>query len=266
MTTIQPITREQALEVFGPNGENWVQGWGEYGPGVDQPRTCWRGMIRHCSPQPGDGYLIEQVEIRRGFGDEWNDRYDTEFADILEHLNGGIEVTDEDLAGTFGTQWREIVALVRRAAVLTAAEAKLLAAAWDAARASARAAAGDAAWAATGDAAWAAARDAARASAWAAAWAAARDAARASARDAAWAAAGDAARAATGDTTGDTTGDAAWDAARDAAWDAAWALVVRALIGQYGFAQEHYGTLTAPWREVIGPVHPEDGARDGGAQ
>ena len=56
---------------------------------------------------------------------------------------------------------------------------------------------------------------------------------------------------------------AAWDAARDAAWDAAWgvlavedaalALLVRDLL-----APEHYRTLTAPWAQVVGPVHPDD--------
>ena len=55
---------------------------------------------------------------------------------------------------------------------------------------------------------------------------------------------------------------AAWDAARDAAWDAALgaavALVSRDLIGQHGFTQTHYDTLTGPWRKVIGPVHPDD--------
>ncbi|MGB1224867.1 MAG: hypothetical protein ACPHCN_12085 [Mycobacterium sp.] len=83
---------------------------------------------------------------------------------------------------------------------------------------------------AAGDAAWDAAGAAARAAAWAAAW--------------------DAARA------------AAWDAARDAAWDAAGdvarAAAVRDLIGQHGFTQQHYDTLTGPWASVIGPVHPDD--------
>ena len=62
---------------------------------------------------------------------------------------------------------------------------------------------------------------------------------------AAWDAARDAARGA--------ARDAAWDAARGAARDAAWALVARDLI-----STEHYDTLTAPWRTVIGPIHPDD--------
>ena len=51
------------------------------------------------------------------------------------------------------------------------------------------------------------------------------------------------------------------DAARDAAGAAAGALVVRDLIGQHGFTQEHYDLLTAPWATVIGRVHPDDADR-----
>lgn len=60
--------------------------------------------------------------------------------------------------------------------------------------------------------------------------------------------------------------DAAWAATRDAAWaaawaavgDAAWALVVRDLISENGFTQEHYDLLTGPWAAVFGPAHPDD--------
>ena len=43
------------------------------------------------------------------------------------------------------------------------------------------------------------------------------------------------------------------DAVRNAAWDAARALVVRDLI-----TTDQYDTLTRTWREVIGPIHPDD--------
>jgi len=36
------------------------------------------------------------------------------------------------------------------------------------------------------------------------------------------------------------------------------ALCVRDLIGQHGFTQTHYDTLTRPWASTIGPVHPDD--------
>lgn len=61
--------------------------------------------------------------------------------------------------------------------------------------------------------------------------------------------------AAAGAAAGDAAGAAAWNAA----WDAAWALVVRDLIGQHDLTQEHYDALTRLWREMIGPVHPDDG-------
>nr|DAL34355.1 MAG TPA_asm: hypothetical protein [Caudoviricetes sp.] len=73
----------------------------------------------------------------------------------------------------------------------------------------------------------------------------------------------------------DAAGDAAWDAAwaaawaaaraaaRDAAWAAAWAaaraLSIRDLIGTANYTQEMYELLTAPWRNVMGPLHPDDG-------
>ena len=88
------------------------------------------------------------------------------------------------------------------------------------------------------DAAWAATRDAA----WAAAWAANRGATRAAAWAAAWAAVGAATRGAD----------------RAAVGDAAWALVVRDLISENGFTQEHYDLLTGPWAAVFGPAHPDD--------
>ena len=60
---------------------------------------------------------------------------------------------------------------------------------------------------------------------------------------------------------GDAAGDAAGAVARAAAWYAAGAaagLLVRDLIGQHGFTQQHYDTLTRPWRTAIGPIHPDD--------
>ncbi len=235
MNSVITIPEADLVAILGDNGEHWVQGHWENGDGS----ACLHGAIRRCQPIPGDAYLIEQVARRQGWGTNWNDDTSTTWPMVRERL-AHIEVTDADLADTFGPQWEAIVALVRRSAVLTADEAKRL----DAARAAARGrtgpgrahdgqrggAAGDAAWAA----AWAAAWDATGA----AAGAAARAAARAAAGDAAW----------------DATGAAAGAAARAAAR----ALVVRDLIGKHGFTQAHYDTLTGPWRTVIGPVHPDD--------
>ena len=138
-----------------------------------------------------------------------------------------------------GPQGEQVAAFIERCATLTADDVRRLVAARDAA------------WGTTRVVARVVARDAARDAAWAAARVAAWDAARAAARDAAW--------------------DAAWAAARDAAWGTAWdaarvaarALLLRDLIGQTpGWDQDAYDLLTGPWRQVIGPIHPDDGERD----
>ena len=198
------IPEAELLNLLGQHGEHWMQGCWERAD-----KMCLHGAIRRCSPQPGDAFLFEQVAERQGWGTNWNDDESTEWVQVRERL-AHVEVTDVDLADTFGPQWEQVVALVRRAAVLTADEVTDLAVAW--------------------------------ATAWAAAWNAAGAAARAAARAAAWAAAG----------------DAAWAAAGDAARAAAVALVVRHVIGQHGFTQDHYDLLTGPWRKVVGPVHPDD--------
>jgi hypothetical protein len=208
------IPEADLLAVLGENGEHWIQG--EFG---DDQSMCLHGAIRRCQPIQGDAYIIEQVAAHLGWGTDWNDAHTTNWALIRARL-AHVEVTDADLADTFGPQWEHIVTLVRRCAILTGVEQhKRLDAAWAGARAASAAAV---------------ARNAARAAAWFAAGAAAGDAA--------WAAAG----------------EAAWAAAGAAAGDAARALVVRDLIGQHGFTQQHYDLLTGPWRTVIGPLHPDD--------
>ena len=194
-TTIIHIPVEQVLDRLG-HGNLWTRGWGT--PDDSTQPTCLHGAIRFCAPVPGDAQLIEQVGARFGFGTFANDQA-ADFAAVESLIRAHADISDDMLADTFGPQWQPIVVLVRRAAILTSAEAKALdaarAAAWDAARA--------AAW----DAALDAARDAARA-ATRAAWDAARDAARAAAR----AAALDAARAlVVRDQVGDTFTQAHYD-------------------------------------------------------
>jgi hypothetical protein len=129
----------------------------------------------------------------------------------------------------FGPQGEQVVTLIERCLTLSAAEVDRLAAAWGAAWDT---------WAVARDAAWGAAWDT---------WAVARDAAWAAAWDT-WAVAWDAARGA--------MSGASWNAARDAAV----ALLCRDLIGQSpGWDQDAYNLLTGPWRDVIGPIHPDDG-------
>ncbi len=127
-------------------------------------------------------------------------------------------IREVDVHLALGPQGEHVAALIDRARRLGHQEPESLRAARDAARDAAQAAAGGAAE----DAAWAAIRGTSRVAAWGAAV------------------------------------NAAWGAAWEAVRDAAWALVVRDLIGQHNFKQEHYDLLTRPWRTVIGPIHPDD--------
>ena len=145
-TTIIHIPVEQVLDRLG-HGNLWTRGWGT--PDDSTQPTCLHGAIRFCAPVPGDAQLIEQVGARFGFGTFANDQA-ADFAAVESLIRAHADISDDMLADTFGPQWQPIVVLVRRAAILTSAEAKAL----DAAR--------DAAWAAAWDAARAAARDAAR--------------------------------------------------------------------------------------------------------
>lgn len=210
----------------------WVQG----SMGSADHGVCLHGSFRYCDLRPGDPYILSAVFRARGQGEEWNDAAGRTVDEVRAALM--VEITDADLESTFGPQWFEVVALIRRVAVLTAEEAGRV----SAARA----------------AAWGAAQGAARFAAWGAAWGAARDAA----RDAAWGAARFAARDAAQDAAQGTAQGAARDAAqgtaRGAAWDAAQALSVRDLVGRHGFKQEHYDTLTAPFRAAGITVHPDD--------
>ena len=204
MNPVITIPEADLVAILGRNGEHWVkQSWGD---GVS---ACLHGAIRRCQPQPGDAFLIEQVALRQGWGTQWNDATSTTWQMVRERL-ANIQVTDADLADTFGPQWEQIVALIRRAAIMAPADVQQVTAPRPVARAAARVTARSAALAASRTPAWAAAVAVARGVAW------------------------------------------------DAAWAAAAALVVRDLIGQHGFTQEHYDTLTGPWRTVIGPVHPDD--------
>lgn len=178
----------------------WVQGTLKDKAG----RVCLTGSLRpFCTP--GDWRLLQAVLEHRERAEEWNDLPERTEAEVVEFLETA-EITDADLAETFGPQWKEVRALVRRASALSADEEAQLSASWDTAGRTARRAARDAAWSAAGDASW----------------------------------------------------RAYWYAARGAAVGATRALIVRDLIGQHGFTQEHYDTLTAPWAQVIGKVHPDD--------
>jgi len=223
-------------------------GWTQGTERDETGRVCLTGALKYCDPQPGDWLIAREVFRTKGRAEGWNDAKGRTRREVLDLLLS-TEITDVELALTFGPSWETVVALVRTAATITTQQVLDLGAAWGAAWGAARGAA----------------RDAARGAAWGAAWGAARGAARDAARDAAWDAARDAARGAAWDAARDAAWGAARGAARGAAWDAAWGAVTRDLIGQHGYTQAHYDELTRPWREAVGRLHPDDAELRGAA-
>jgi hypothetical protein len=142
----------------------WIKGGLENSDGV-----CLTGALQYCQPVPGDWLIARAVARHRGHGENWNDETGRTRSQVLAWLEAAEPITDAELGAVFGPQWEAVVALVRRAAILTPDEGEALRAARDAARDAGRVAA------------WVAARDAA----WDAAWNAARDAALDAAGDAA---------------------------------------------------------------------------------
>ena len=218
---------ETVIHVGGDDLASMLEGHWRQGSYSDSDGAmCLHGAIRRCCPVPGDAHLIEQVEARLGrWSTDWNDDDNRTEGEVVALARRGWDITDADLAATFGPQWRAVVALVRRAAAPTADESWRLVPAMDAAGDAAGAAAGDAARYAAMDAAGYAARYAARYAAWCAARYAAMDAAGYAARYAARYAAMDAAMAV-----------ATWDLATD---DGPYTVAMRDL-------------LLAPWVEVCG--------------
>jgi len=147
-TTIITQPAAPILAILGENGEHHTRGWGNYAaPPGETINTRLYGAVRRCCPVPGDAHIVEQVMARRGRGIGWNDDRATSWADIRAHIGDGWEITDDDLADTFGPQWEHIVALVRRIVVLTRGEVVRLASAASAAWV----------WASAASAAWASA-------------------------------------------------------------------------------------------------------------
>jgi hypothetical protein len=226
------------------------------------PDGGWDEGIAPPTGFPGPGWLHMATVPTECVGMSWPCRlFEVEPADDLgedrprhEHKVGATSVrvlAEVDARVALGPQGVQVAACIERCATLTADEVSRLNAAWDAA------------WGTTWDAAWDGARVATRGATRDATRVATRVATRgAAARDAAWdaAAARDAAWEATRDAAPwDAAWGITWDAAWGITWDAAWALLLRDLIGRYpGWDQGAYDLLTGPWRQEIGPIHPDD--------
>ena len=193
--------------------------------------------LRGGATFPGGGWYHLATVPTECVGMSWPCRlFEVEPVDDLggdrprhEHKVGATAVrvlAEVDAHVALGPQGVQVAAFIERCATLTADDVRRLGAAWCAARGASRGRLSG---------------GAVRGTAWDTTWNTAWDIAstRGAARDAAW----------------EATRDAAWDAT----WDAALALLLRDLIGRYpGWDQDAYDLLTGPWRQVIGPIHPDD--------
>ena len=119
MTT---LTEEMALVVANLESREWIQGKERDNEG----RVCAHGAVMTCQGlRPGDDQIIRAVMRAKGLTESYNDENGRTKDDVLK-LMRQIEITDADLESTFGPMWREVVAVVRRAAVLTRYEANRL--------------------------------------------------------------------------------------------------------------------------------------------
>ena len=114
------------------HGKRWITGWGDWR--TPEGATCLHGAIRFCQPVPGDAQIIERVGARFGFGIADNDNA-SGWNEIETMIREHAEITDEMLAKVYGPQWAAVIALVRRAAILTDPEWRALADAYAAAAA-----------------------------------------------------------------------------------------------------------------------------------
>ena len=155
------LSDEMQAVIANLEDREWIQDYD-----VDGDAVCAHGAVKTCDAlRPGDEQIIRAVMRRRGLTEDWNDEDGRTKAEVLT-LMRQIEVSDADLAETFGPNWRLVIAVIRRAAILTPDEMKqltnpLLEMPY---------AAFDTAW----NSAWVAASDAARTAEWYSAWNAAR--------------------------------------------------------------------------------------------
>lgn len=84
---------------------------------------CIAGLVLDCpitTWQPGDNHIVYSMLYHDGFGWPWNDQLSMQEGETaVRKLLWEMVIDDAALCTLFGPQWQEIIALVRRAALLT---------------------------------------------------------------------------------------------------------------------------------------------------
>jgi len=107
-------------------------GWTQGTERDDAGRVCLTGALRYCNPQPGDWLLAREVFRAKGRAEGWNDASERTCNEVVELLRS-TEITDAELAQTFGPSWETVVQLVHTTATITPEQVLDLDAAWGAA-------------------------------------------------------------------------------------------------------------------------------------
>jgi len=202
-------------------------GWTQHTMRNADGKVCLTGAVQYCAPKTGDAEIITTVLQSMDRAEHWNDRENRTEADVLAFIRD-TDITDALLERTFGPQWAEIVALVRRVATLTDAENKALGALRD-----------------ENNDSYGALH----------VWRDSRVHAQLVSRRAFMDRRQDSARKAAGEACTNSMGLRFY--IRAFVNNTSDALAARHLIGTK-FTQEHYDTLTRPWALIIGKVHPDD--------
>ena len=116
------LAAEMQAVIANLESREWIQGKEVKGDAV-----CAHGAVKTCELlRPGDEQIIRAVMRRRGLTEGWNDADGRTKSQVLARMRQ-IEVSDADLAETFGPNWRLVIAVIRRVAILTPDEMKQLA-------------------------------------------------------------------------------------------------------------------------------------------
>jgi hypothetical protein len=96
----------------------------------DQPEDHQRTVslseaLRCAETTAGDGLIAAEVFTAGGHGDRFNDEATTTQSDVENALTHG-RITERDLEVVLGPAWAEVIAFVRRVAVLTSTQAERL--------------------------------------------------------------------------------------------------------------------------------------------
>lgn len=119
MTVMTDLTRRAATYI-GDHG--WVQNRAEDEAG----RVCVAGALRACADTDTERAVTLAILRARGRGEEWNDTAGRTREQVRQCL-AATTVTEDDLTGMLGPNWRHMTALLARAERLTAGEHQRLA-------------------------------------------------------------------------------------------------------------------------------------------